>query len=270
MLPCSLWESAPSVPLSHHQDVAQPGYYFCAPLTARVVQHLSKTSAGGIKEWRFSTHQPKVSGTAIFWLIFKRAAWFFISSWLVLFNDQEPKLNELEEEITHRFVIKTGNYQCELPGLWQHLWGAAEKFSQTSCTIHSQAETCLLLLSFFFIKRENWKDWFFSWNILMSKRRWVRLWTCSGVLFSCTYDTNQRKKMGQLVIFNIILFQMKAGWQLPVFLALMAILNSCGFDAALPNSWQHSAKFGIWHPLFPSPSLSLHIQCCTCTESLLL
>lgn len=52
---------------------------------------------------------------------------------------------------------------------------------------------------------------------------------------------------------NIILFQMKAGWQLPVFLALMAILNPCGFYATLPSSWQHSAKFEIWHPLLSTP-----------------
>lgn len=104
----------------------------------------------------------------------------------------------------------------------------------------------------------------------MSNRRWMRLCTSSAVLISCTC-TNQRKRMSQLVTYSIILFQMKAGWQLPVFLALMAILNSCGFYATLPSSWQHSlAKFGIWQPLLPIPSLSVHIQCCVSSESCLL
>lgn len=108
-------------------------------------------------------------------------------------------------------------------------------------------------------------------------RRWMQLCTCSALFLSCTYDAIQRKKTGSLMTYSVIRFQMKAGCQLPVILTLiwhplMAILNSWGFYASLPSSWQHPvAKFGIWHPLlspsFPeiAPSNAIFIRkafCC--------
>lgn len=107
-------------------------------------------------------------------------------------------------------------------------------------------------------------------------RSWMQLCVCCGLCMSHTYDAIQRKQMGYLMTYNIIPFQMIAGRQLPVSLALSwhpPVLNSWGFMNLFQvhdNTHQQSLGSGTlcFHHLFlrlpcPKPYLQWNLSAVT-------